>query len=158
MDVFTEAPLGRVYRSPTWERVYRSPTRERVYRSPTRERVYRSPTRERVYRSPTRERVYRSPTWERVSTMDTTTKVNEAVQRKSSHLLICGDFNYPHIDWECEFIDEISNKRPLLDTGMKEVGTESITATEKALNSFFSSNFTNEKMELPNDERKFLCE
>ena len=40
---------------------------------------------------------------------------------------------------------------------MKEDGTE---ATEKAetLNRFFSSNFTDENLELPNDDTQFLCE
>ena len=60
--------------------------------------------------------IYRSPTKERVLTIETTTKVSEtiteAVQRNSSHLVICGDFNYPDIDWECEYVDEISNIRP----------------------------------------------
>ena len=65
--------------------------------------------------------IYRSPTREGFSTIETRTEVcetiNEAVQRKSSHLLICGDFNYPDIDWECKFFDEISNiKRQFLDT------------------------------------------
>ena len=60
------------------------------------------------------------PQKERASTIETTTQIceiiTEAAQRNSSHLVICGDFNYPGIDWECEYVDEISNIRPFLDT------------------------------------------
>ena len=35
---------------------------------------------------------------------------------KEKFLIFCGDFKYPDIDWECEFIDEISNiMQPFLD-------------------------------------------
>ena len=40
----------------------------------------------------------------------------EAVQTKSSHLLMCGDFNYPEIDWEYEYVDESIENRPFTDT------------------------------------------
>ena len=40
----------------------------------------------------------------------------EAVQMKSSHLLICGDLNYPEIDWEYEYVDESTEIRPFIDT------------------------------------------
>ena len=46
--------------------------------------------------------IYRSPT------KDTTEKVceiiSEAIQRNNTRLLICGDFNYPEIDWECDYV------------------------------------------------------
>ena len=43
---------------------------------------------------------------------------------------------------------------------VKEDGTEAVTASEKAetLNRYFSSNLTDENMELPNDDTPFLCE
>ena len=43
---------------------------------------------------------------------------------------------------------------------MKMDGSEAVTAPEKAetLNSFFSSNFTEENLELPNDDTPFLGE
>ena len=54
--------------------------------------------------------IYRSPTKEKEKTASTTLKVseivNEAVQRNNSHLLICGDFNYPEIDWVNEHVNE----------------------------------------------------
>ena len=63
--------------------------------------------------------MYLSPTKERVSTIETTTRISEtitvAVQRNSFHLVICGDFNYPGKDWECEYVNEISNIRSFLD-------------------------------------------
>ena len=43
---------------------------------------------------------------------------------------------------------------------MKEDGTEAVTASEKAeaLNRYFSSNFKDENMELPNDDTPFtMC-
>ena len=81
-----------------------------------------------IYRSPTRESIYRSPTREMVSTIETTKvceTINEVVQRKSSHLLICGDLNYPDIDWECELIDEIYNIKRPYNTGLSIVLTYS---------------------------------
>ena len=54
--------------------------------------------------------IYRSPTKEKHSTIATTKKVCEiiskATKRERSHLVICGDFNFPDIDWENEFIKE----------------------------------------------------
>ena len=54
--------------------------------------------------------VYRSPTKDKQKTVETTQKVceilKEASQRGNSHLLICGDFNYPGINWENEHISE----------------------------------------------------
>ena len=54
--------------------------------------------------------IYRSPTKEKEKTVSTTLKVseivNEAVHRNNSHLLICGDFNYPEIDWVNEHVNE----------------------------------------------------
>ena len=65
--------------------------------------------------------IYRSPNKEKASIIETTTRVCEiiveAMQRNNSHLLICGDFNYPLIDWENEYVDESSNIiKPFLDT------------------------------------------
>ena len=54
--------------------------------------------------------IFRSPSKNKEKTIDTTSKVcqilNEAVQRKNTHLLICGDFNYPEIKWENEYVLE----------------------------------------------------
>ena len=50
--------------------------------------------------------IYRSPTKDKDAEKETTQAIceiiSEAVQRNHSRLLICGDFNYPTIDWECE--------------------------------------------------------
>ena len=41
----------------------------------------------------------------------------DSVLRGNSHLVICGDFNYPNIDWENEFIGEnFPIIAPFLDT------------------------------------------
>ena len=57
--------------------------------------------------------IYRSPSKEKSKAIETTEKVckiiMEAAQRKNSHLLVCGDFNYPEIDWENEYVVEQSN-------------------------------------------------
>ena len=53
--------------------------------------------------------IYRSPTKEKSITKETTKDcqvIMEAVQMKSSYLLICRDFNYPEIDWEYGYVDE----------------------------------------------------
>ena len=53
--------------------------------------------------------IYRSPTKEKQSTIESTTKckfIAEATQRNNTHLIICGDFNYPCIDWEHKFDEE----------------------------------------------------
>lgn len=64
--------------------------------------------------------IYRSPTKDRASTVHTTAKVcdilKKAAQRNTSHVVICGDFNYPGIDWENEFIDESSVVLPFMET------------------------------------------
>ena len=65
--------------------------------------------------------IYRSPTDDKLSTIESTAKVckliNESVKRMNSHLIICGDFNYPRIDWESEFVDEKSSViTPFIDT------------------------------------------
>ena len=64
--------------------------------------------------------IYRSPTKEKTATIESTAKVceviSEAIQKNSSHLLICGDFNYPSIDWEHEYVEESSNIIPFLYT------------------------------------------
>ena len=63
--------------------------------------------------------IYRSPTKYKLSTKETTTKVcdiiSEAVQLNKSRLLICGEFNYPEIDWECEYLN-IDVITPFIDT------------------------------------------
>ena len=57
--------------------------------------------------------IYRSPTKEKQQTVESTSKVctiiSEAVQRNNSHVLICGDFNYPEVDWEIEYVEERSD-------------------------------------------------
>ena len=63
--------------------------------------------------------IYRSPTNDKNATIESTVKVcnviEEAVQRKSSHLLICGDFNYPTIDWVCDYVKE-NSIAPFIET------------------------------------------
>ena len=64
--------------------------------------------------------IYRSPTKEDSQTEKSTAKVcdiiREVMQRKPYlHILICGDFNYPSIDWENEYVHE-SKVRPFLET------------------------------------------
>ena len=41
--------------------------------------------------------------------------IREVMQRKPSHVIICGDFNYPSIDWENEYVHE-TKVRPFLET------------------------------------------
>ena len=64
--------------------------------------------------------IYRNPTKGRAATIVSTEKVCEviveAVQKNRSHQLICGDFNYPSIDWEHEYVAERSNIIPFLHT------------------------------------------
>ena len=56
--------------------------------------------------------IYRSPTKEKEATLRSTTQVcdilSKAAERKHTHLLICGDFNYREIHWENKSIDENS--------------------------------------------------
>jgi exonuclease III len=51
--------------------------------------------------------IYRTPAKESAKVAETTKSVceaiNEAIKRNNSHVLICGDFNYPSIDWDCEY-------------------------------------------------------
>ena len=43
--------------------------------------------------------------------------ISEAVQRHNSHILICGDFNYPEIECENECVDESADIiKPFIDT------------------------------------------
>ena len=64
--------------------------------------------------------IYRFPTKEKIITKITTTRVcqviKEAVQMKYSHLLICGDFNYPEIDWKYEYVDESTEIKQFINT------------------------------------------
>ena len=65
--------------------------------------------------------IYRSPTKEKALIVESTLKIceviSEAVQRHNSHILICGDFNYPEIDWENEYVEESSDTiKPFVDT------------------------------------------
>ena len=65
--------------------------------------------------------IYRSPNKDRTNTIDTTIAVcniiEEAAERKDTYLLICGDFNYPDIDWENEHIEETTPViRPFIET------------------------------------------
>ena len=56
--------------------------------------------------------IYRSPTKEKEATTKSTIQVcdiiSKAVERHNTHLLICGDFNYPEIDWENESLVNIT--------------------------------------------------
>ncbi|MCH2416954.1 MAG: endonuclease/exonuclease/phosphatase family protein [Acidimicrobiales bacterium] len=56
--------------------------------------------------------IYRSPSKENSSTKDSTEKVcnviSEALQRNDTRLLICGDFNYPEIDWNSDYVNNKS--------------------------------------------------
>ena len=62
--------------------------------------------------------VYRSPNKDKNIVRSTTKAVcdliTEAATRNRSRLLICGDFNYPGIDWDCEFTGN-EETRPFLD-------------------------------------------
>ena len=55
--------------------------------------------------------MYRSPTKKKQGIIESTARlcnvIVEAVDRNSTHLIICGDFNYPSIDWEYEFVQEV---------------------------------------------------
>ena len=53
--------------------------------------------------------IYRSPSKENGKANET------AVERKDTHLLICGDFNYPEIDWSCEFV-QLDSVKPFIRT------------------------------------------
>ena len=58
--------------------------------------------------------IYRSPTKDKLTTKETTEKVcnviSEALQRNNTQILICGDFNYPEIDWDCDYVNNESVK------------------------------------------------
>ena len=65
--------------------------------------------------------VYRSPTKLKNEITDITLKVSqvitEASLRNPTNLLICGDFNYPEIDWEYEYANDNSESiTPFLET------------------------------------------
>ena len=64
--------------------------------------------------------IYRSPNNLKQETIKTTSNIcdviSEAVQRNSSHLLICGDFNYPKIDWTHEYAADNFDIAPFLNT------------------------------------------
>ena len=77
--------------------------------------------------------MYRSPTNEKEASIESTTKacnvILEAVERNSAHLIICGDFNYPSIDWEYEFVHEQTNiVKPFINT------IQNVTCTSMYLN------------------------
>ena len=64
--------------------------------------------------------IYRSPTKGKHLTIETTTNVckviEEAVLRDNTHMIICGDFNYPNIDCESDFVREGNTViRPFID-------------------------------------------
>ena len=55
--------------------------------------------------------VYRSPTKDRENTKRTTDDVSKVLRdmtRLRKPTLVCGDFNYPEIDWESEYVKESS--------------------------------------------------
>ena len=64
------------------------------------------------------------------STIESTTKIYkviaEATQRNNSHLIICGDFNYPCIDWEHEFVEEHTD---VIKPFIKTIQTYSLAPT-----------------------------
>ena len=64
--------------------------------------------------------LYRSPTNDLARLNETTEEIckiiEEATSQNSTHLLICGDFNYPNIDWENDYVDEASPIRRFIDT------------------------------------------
>ena len=63
--------------------------------------------------------IYRTPSKENGKVVETTKAVcdviAEAVGRKDTHLLICGDFNYPEIDWNCDFVN-LDTVKPFIRT------------------------------------------
>ena len=58
------------------------------------------------------------------------------------------------------YVKSKMNTRSKIPILVKEDGIEAVTPSEKAepLNRYFTSNFTDENMELPNDDTPFLCE
>ena len=56
--------------------------------------------------------VYRSPVKEKSKVVESTQRIcqilEEATQKGNSHMVVCGDFNYPEIDWENEHVNEAS--------------------------------------------------
>ena len=65
--------------------------------------------------------IYRSPKKELQYIKDSTKKVCKVIQEATnmhpSHLLICGDFNYPEIDWIHESVVETTETiQPFIDT------------------------------------------
>ena len=63
--------------------------------------------------------IYRTPSKDNKKVIETTKAIcdviTEAVARKDTHLLICGDFNYPEIDWSCEFVP-LETVKPFINT------------------------------------------
>ena len=56
--------------------------------------------------------IYRSPTKEKVDTKRTTDGVSNVIKEMTDlgrPVLICGDFNYPEIDWKNEYVNDASN-------------------------------------------------
>ena len=47
--------------------------------------------------------------------------IEEAILRDNTHMLKCGDFNYPYIDWENDFVHEKILSLDLLSTWFKVV-------------------------------------
>ena len=65
-----------------------------------------------MYRSPKKEVQYINNRTKKVCKV-----VQEATHMQHSHLLICGDFNYPEIDWIHESVDETTESfQPFIDT------------------------------------------
>ena len=65
--------------------------------------------------------MYRNPKKEVQYIKDSTKKVCEVIQEashmKHSHMFICGDCNYPEIDWIHESVDETTESiEPFIDT------------------------------------------
>ena len=63
--------------------------------------------------------IYRTPNKENSKVTETTKKVcdiiTEAVGRNNTHVVICGDFNYSEIDWDCEYV-HLDTIKPFIET------------------------------------------
>ena len=59
--------------------------------------------------------IYRSPSKHKTTEKETTEKVcnliTDAVGRNNTKVLLCGDFNYPYIDWECQYSKNENSKK-----------------------------------------------
>ena len=80
--------------------------------------------------------IYRSPTNDKTLTAESTMRVSEAIKqamdRKNSHILIGGDFNYKEIDWENEFVEECNiHLTPFINTIQDHFLTQHVTESTR---------------------------